>query len=193
MQRLLGHFDYNNQPAGVLQANSFEGYTTRPVSEALPSVDVSQFNVALVFGTGSGTAGATAGAEWSTAITKLTREMKNVSDIYLNEIQYKTVQNVSSGDGFCRFRLKMQDVEILESNCSGNTSGTVDNGFIVLLDSATGVVRFDTPRLIKHYKNRDGTFNANANIQLGVLDETGAGRGYQKMVLNMTFVTKYYQ
>lgn len=192
INRILAPFNYNNQPAGILQANSVEGYTTRPVSEALPGMDVSQFNVSFVFGTGSGTAGAGAGVEWS-GITQLTRDLMNVSEIYLNEIQFKTVQNVSSGDGFCRFRLKIQDAEILENNCAGNIGGTVSNGFIVMLDAATGVVRFDKPRLIKHYKNRDGTFNANANVQLSVLDENGSARGYQKMALNLTFVTKYYQ
>ncbi len=184
-------FNYNNQPTGMLQANRAEGYTTRSVAGAIQTEELSRFQVPIIIGTSSGAAGAAPGQEWGRT-AQFSRELANVSDIYLNQIQFKSVQNVSSGDGFCRIRLKIAETEILENLTAGNAAG-VSNGFIVLLESATGTLTFNPPVLVKHFKNKDGTFTQNSTLQIGLLDETGTPRGFQKLMLLMSFDTKYYQ
>lgn len=184
-------FDYNGIPDGIIQANGVEGYSSRPVSGALPRELRSEFKLPFTFGTVAN------GTIWNSttatgATSKLARELKNVSELYLFQISYSGL-NTAADDTYCRFRLRIGDKELFEDNTINNSSSQVNNGWVLQLDATADVVTFNPPILIKLFKNADATWPQGSTVDLAIVDDAGIGRGYTVCNITLLAVTKYFQ
>lgn len=170
-----------------MQADRIGGYASRSVSGALPGEQTSEYRTALVFG------GISTGAEWSNSGSKLARGITGINEVYLHQLQYNTISGVVSGNGFCRFRLKVAQQEIMQGVTFSNLSGITETGFVVLLDNATGTITFNPPVRIFHYKDGRSEWTQNSNVEVGIQDDTGAPRSATKIIMNLIVKSRYFQ
>lgn len=180
------------KPNGILQADGIGGLSTRTANQTLQPDEPATYRVDLTFGN-QVTPGVAAGQIFSNTGSKFNKQVQGVSEILLSQIQWQTVGGVASGNGYCRFRLKVNDQEMWPEQGVTNTNYTTHNGFVLFLDSTSGSATFNPPLHIFTHKGGQGLFAKDAIVELAIQDQSGNPRTYQQVSLLLLANSKYYQ
>ena len=189
-QNLLSN--WSSGPDGVMKGSRIEGFTNRSANPTLHPDEPALYRIDITIGSVS-TPAVTGGALTSSTGSKLRKKITGVSQVFLSQLQWNNVSGVATGDGYCRFILNINGTEIFNDQSVTNLSSTKQSGFVVLLESTSGSLTFNPPLPIHTYKDGQGVFGDNQVIELGITNELGAPRNFNKVSMTLLANSKYYQ
>lgn len=183
---------------GPIKGDGIGGLSTRAANKTVQPDEPANYKLDLSFGSSSAPGVPTPGAGsngtiFSNTGSKLIKPIQGVSQVLLSQIQWQSVSGVTSGDGYCRFRLRINDTEIFTDQSVSNNFGSTPSGFVLLLESATGALTLNPPLPVYTFKDGKGEFGDKQIIELAIQDSKGQVRTYTQVAMVLIATTKYYQ